>query len=218
MGRHSLSTVMALGAVISLLGGAGLFAVFTDRAITGQNSVIAGEQPHFEALQLASAELTPDQSVACGTYADDLSTPLVTLTNAQPSEFSPQLVCIANLGSFDLSLSATVIDLLESETGCTGDEGAFDPTCGIGEAGELATVLRATAGGIDCATSIAGPYTANLLGPLAAGASLSLGSLTAGSTACYLIGAWYPTWADPTDVQIAQSDQVSWRFAFDGTE
>jgi hypothetical protein len=217
MGRHSLSTVMALGAVISLIGGAGLFAVFTDRATTAENSAVSGDRPHLEALQMAPGALTVEASIACGTFSDDLATPLVAMTNAQPGDGHQEYVCITNTSSLDLLLSMTIVDLHDVETACTGDEPAFDPSCVADEPGELSSVLFGNGSIIDCATA-SGPGSGIRLADLAAGQAVTLGTLTAGSTGCFLAGATYPFYVADIDQQVAQTDQATWRFAFDGTE
>jgi hypothetical protein len=222
MRRQPLLSVIGLGVVVSLIGGAGIFAVFTDRATTGNNSAISADQPHFEALQLALASpvTNPDSSssVVCGAFADDLAVPLVTLTNLQPNDYWTEYLCVRNVGTIDLSLTATAVDLLESETACTGDEGAFDSTCGGAGPGELAALVRAVAGSVDCASATPAPYASTWLASLGAGSWLDLGIVSGGSTACYYVGVWYPSWTAALDVQIAQTDQVTWRFALDGTE
>ena len=45
MSRRLLGSMMALRAVVTLIGGAGIFAVFTDRAKTGSSSVTSGKGP-----------------------------------------------------------------------------------------------------------------------------------------------------------------------------
>ena len=54
MNRQSLWSVIALGAVIASLSGAGVVAVFSDTATTGTNEVSSGDQPHFEGLKIAN--------------------------------------------------------------------------------------------------------------------------------------------------------------------
>jgi hypothetical protein len=218
MGRHSLSTVMALGAVISLIGGAGLFAVFTDRATTGENSAITGERPHLEAIQVSSAAIAPDLSVACGTFSDDLATALITVADLQPGGQWGGFVCVKNVSSLDLTLSATAIDLLDQETACSGDEGSFDSTCAVGSDGELSGVLNVYFGDVDCATAVGTSTPPNNLAALGVGGSAALGTLSAGTTRCLFTSVGYPFTASALEQQIAQTDQATWRFAFDATE
>jgi hypothetical protein len=44
------------------------------------------------------------------------------------------------------------------------------------------------------------------------------GVVVAGETQCYSFNAFYPTPNDPLSAQLAQSDRVTWRFAFDATQ
>jgi predicted ribosomally synthesized peptide with SipW-like signal peptide len=54
MERRTAFAIMAIGVVVTLLGGTGIFAVFTDRAETGKGSVTSGELPHAADLQIAN--------------------------------------------------------------------------------------------------------------------------------------------------------------------
>lgn len=218
MGRHSLTTVMALGVVVSLLGGAGIFAVFTDRATTGENSAISGERPHLEALQLAPASIAQDQSIACGAFSDDLATALITVTDLQPGGGWGGYLCLENASSLYLYVSATAIDLLDTETACTGDESAFDSTCIATYPGELSQELNVYFNTVDCATSVGAPAAPNNLAALAGGGAVPLGPLVAGATRCLSATALYPLTTSALEQQIAQTDQATWRFAFDATE
>lgn len=68
--RPLLTTIAALGGVITLAGTTGVFAVFTDRATTGQNSFAT---------------------------KDNLGTGLITMTDASPTDdFSTDFVCVKN--------------------------------------------------------------------------------------------------------------------------
>ena len=65
---------------MTLIGGAGIFAVFTDRAKTGSSSVTSGERASAADLLIASSPTGPPD---CGTYVDDLVANLITVTDAQ---------------------------------------------------------------------------------------------------------------------------------------
>ena len=45
MGRHTLRITIVLGMLVTLLGGTGIFATFTDRATGGQATVSSGARP-----------------------------------------------------------------------------------------------------------------------------------------------------------------------------
>jgi len=228
MGRHSLRIVIVLGALITLLGGTGIFAVFSDRATSGTNDVTSGGRGHAADITIATAAVSGG-TVVCDTFTDDLATGFFSLTDLQPSAGDAYrgTFCIKNVGSSPVNLSASTIDLTDVDSACTGDEAAFgDTTCGGDQAGELGGVLTATIVELDCA---AGTYVAQA-GPVSLaglGSPLGLsvggivgrlsGDLSSGQTACYFVELRYPDSTPQLDVQLAQSDTVTWRFAFDGT-
>jgi hypothetical protein len=210
--------MMALGAVVTLIGGAGIFAVFTDRATTGSSSVTSGERASAANLLIASSTGPPD----CGTYVDDLVTDLITVTDAQPSgaQGTNRYICLKNAGSASLALSAAAIDLVDVETACTGDEAATgDASCGIvggvPGTGELASVLIVQFVVSDCGL-FERPTIDLPLADLEAGMPLGVPSLAPDEVVCLRLSILYPT-TTPAAAQIAQTDQVTWRFAFDGT-
>jgi hypothetical protein len=224
MNRRLLVSLMALGAVVTLIGAAGIFAVFTDRATTGNSSVTSGERASAADLQIASSGGPP---IECGTFADDLVTDLITVTDVQPAEGGQGInafICLRNAGSAHLTISAAAIDLVDVETDCTGDEAAAgDGSCGIAEpstgVGELSSVLFAEIVQADCTTgaAIPGIGISILLSDLSGGAAIGGLSLLPGEFRCVRLGILYPTTTPDTAVQIAQTDKVTWRYAFDGT-
>jgi hypothetical protein len=224
MRRRFLATTMALGLVITAMGFTGIYAVFHDTATTGTNHADSGTQPSVADLVIADGGT--DMSPTCSgvPYDDDLATGIFNVSNLQPGGGSGyQWVCLQNVGTAALDLSAYTIDVSETETGCTGDESqAGDATCGtagVGD-GELGTVLQAHLQRFDC-NMPAGPtdqIDATIEALTATGSSL--GSLPASSVACILVNvAMFGIGPDATadELQRAQSDQVEWRFAFDGT-
>lgn len=211
MRRSVLLTVISLGAVVSLLGLSGVMAVFTDRAVTGDNSISSGQVAKAADLQLASTV----NGAACGTFNDDLTGPLNTLTAAQPGSKSFEGICVKNAGSSEVSLSLSAADLTDVEVACTNDESAAgDATCGTG-AGELAQQLSTYWYTADCATgAVTGGlnYIAQLNNLPAA---TDLGTVAAGATSCFKLEVFYGLNRSVTSVQVAQSDQVTWKWAFD---
>jgi hypothetical protein len=220
--RRVLATTMALGLVVTAMGFTGIFAEFTDRATTGTNTAESGTQP--KAADLKIAEVEDWSTCASATYTDDLQTGLIDVSDLQPDYDVPQiaLVCLKNVGTSALAVTATAIDVVETEIGCTGDEAASgDLTCGtagVGD-GELGTVLNAQVFRFDCATQDSEEMILQTIGALAATPG-SLGSLAAGEFMCLRIAATLPGpgGAPHTSeaLQQAQSDRVEWRFAFDG--
>jgi predicted ribosomally synthesized peptide with SipW-like signal peptide len=237
MGRQTLRITIVLGMLVTLLGGTGIFATFTDRATAGDNTVTSGERPRVADLKIAAFDpaLFPAGTTACmpGTvdFTDDTTTGQFSAASIQPGDQLPvATLCLQNAGSGNLDITASAIDLVDTDVACTGDElAAGDTTCGVDEttglpqAGELSSVLHVRIDRVDCsdAGTILGSssetalefYTTQLL-------HLDLtptpGPLTAQEIACLAVRVWYPTTTD-TDAQIAQSDSSTWKFAFDAT-
>src|SRR5215470_6940644 len=92
MARQSLRIVIVLGALITLVGGTGIFAVFTDRATAGNNSVTSGERPRAAELKIAPED--PSQhpagaalcSPAVTPWDDDTTTAQFTVGSIQPGQ------------------------------------------------------------------------------------------------------------------------------------
>ena len=217
MRRRMAVSVMALGAVVTLIGGTGIWAVFTDRATTGQNSVTSGALP--QAADLLITQMG-NQLGDCQGFTDDLATGLFTVTDAGTGNLAVGFVCLKNNGSSALDVSMTAIDLVDVETGCTGDEAAAgDTTCGtnaVPPTGELSASLQITIGPFDCVTGQGNSGFIQFLDVLA-GSSMPAGSLAVGEIGCYQIEVRIPVNLPVSTYQISQSDQSTWRLAFDGT-
>ena len=221
--RPLLTSIAALGGVITLASTTGVFAVFTDRATTGTNSFDTRSLPHAANLEIAAGTLDAPNgqpwTVSCGAYGDDLVTAPITMTDAVPgSGLGGDFMCLKNAGSQTVDVTTSAIDVSDEDTGCTGDEPVVDDTCGVdqtlgtpqaGELGGLVKISMITASCNDANQGGAG------LGPVTSLANRSVGSLTPGEVICVRFDADY----DPTEsqAQIAQSDTVTWKFAFDGT-
>jgi hypothetical protein len=169
IGRQTLRITIVLGVLVTLVGGTGIFAVFSDRATTGTNTVTSGSQPHAADLQLnfgvatgtgVDCDADPDANALF--FEDDLTTGLFTLQDVQPGATNdPAYLCIRNSGSAPLRLYIAAIDLVDADIDCTGDEAAAgDTTCGldpnsppaapIPQAGELSHSLNVTIDEIGC--------------------------------------------------------------------
>jgi predicted ribosomally synthesized peptide with SipW-like signal peptide len=233
MARHALRITILLGVLITLVGGTGIFAVFSDRATAGENSVTTGERPRAADLKLAAA--SPEEAgVMCAPattqWADDTETAQFTAGSLQPGQgLAPAYLCLMNAGSARLVVHASAIDLVDADIACTGDEGAAgDATCGLDpnevpQAGELSAGLRITIDRVDCTDptqSVGAESSSNMLdqfssmfiylAPGAAGAPLAPDEI-----ACLRLQASYPTPASEDVAQRAQTDRATWRFAFD---
>lgn len=211
--RPMLMAMVVLGLVVTAVAGAGTFAPFTDRATSGTNSVASGERPRAADLKLA---FNVDSPFNCGsqTYADDLTSPGITAVDAQPGGTYAAYFCLKNAGASPLTVSATTIDLVDTDTSCTGDEATVDTTCGGNQAGELGTVLFSYASRIDCTSGSGSQQFGN---SLTSPTPMALGSVLPGEILCGRIEAGYPQNRSPEEVQRAQSDTATWKYAFTGT-
>jgi hypothetical protein len=135
--------IIVLGIVTTLLGETGVFAVFEDRASTGENVVTSGARPRAVDIKIAPAVVGLGLPTGCATFTDDLTTGFFTVDDVQPSGTigGNHWFCLRNDGSTSAAISALVVDLVDTEQACTGDEAAAgDDTCGTGS-GELSAVL-----------------------------------------------------------------------------
>jgi hypothetical protein len=239
MTRHSLRIVIVLGALITLLGGTGIFAVFSDRATTGPSDVTSGSLAKAADITIASAQ--PQDPMNSGPFIcdqpqDDLTTPLFDFTASRGS-LNEHFFCISNVGSSAVDLSLTAIDITDLDVGCTGDEAAFgDTTCGLDpnqpagvevpQAGELSPNLEVDTDVYDCMTGSglltpsAPDFSSTLAGlattPETVLPATGLSNLAPGASICIRLRVgWSPV--DATAAQVSQSDEATWKFAFDGT-
>lgn len=226
MGRQALRITILLGILITLVGGTGIFAVFTDRATTEANDVTSSALGKAADIQMAVDPTPHDPQVSppfeCGTYTEDLATGLFSFTTS-PGSGNDANVCIRNTGTADVALTMTAIDLTDTDVDCTGDEAAFgDTSCGGNDVGELAPLVYVAAIVYQCSgggslTGLGGQTTLAVL----ASSTLELGSVPAGQERCIVVrvgeSAAGATGTTVEDTQIAQSDKATWRFAFDGT-
>ena len=218
MRRRNLVALTTLGALICLLGGTGLFAALTDTARSGTNSVDSAALAASADIQIARATIpgTTPPNFTCGTLAEDLATAFFTASNVGPGYSSAsQNYCVKNVGSQPVTLTALSTELVDVDIACTGDEVAFDDTCGGDKDGELSRVLSITYGIYGSCISGAGgsPPTTLNLGENATTPAV-LGTLAVGQTTCYTLQIGYPSTTGSDAVQGAQSDAVTWRITF----
>lgn len=220
MGKQALRITILLGVLISLVGGTGIFAVFSDRATTAANDVTSSALGKAADIQIAIDPTPHDPQssppFACGTYTEDLATGLFSFTT-NLANGNDANVCIRNTGTADVDLTMTAIDLSDTDVDCTGDEAAFgDTTCGNNDVGELAPFISVAAVVYECVgggslSGLGGQTTLDAL----ASSTLALGSIPAGQERCIVVRVGGS--ATGADAQLAQSDRAEWRFAFDGT-
>jgi hypothetical protein len=226
MARHPLRLVIVLGALITLVGGTGIFAVFSDRATTGPSDVTTGGLGRAADLKIADAQPQDPMNSGpfiCGTFVDDLATPLFNFT-ATAGSGDERFLCLENDGSSAVDVSVTAIDITDLDIQCTGDEAAFgDTTCGEDgqmnpQAGELSPNLTIETDLYDCMTgsatgTVGVPDFSSSLAGLGATPE-ALGSLSAGGSLCVRLRVFWRATGDAA--QLSQSDEATWRFAFDG--
>lgn len=228
MGRQALRITILLGILISLVGGTGIFAVFTDRATGGQDSVTSAGLASAADIRIDAGAVTsatdfgincdPDGDGIIGNR-DDITTPQFSATDVRAgADLGTAYVCIENAGSAPVSLVVSEIELIDTDTACTGDEAAAgDANCGGNLAGELSPLLFADTDRIECMDSSLPPLLDNApmsLSTYQQTVAPDTAALQPNATACFAIHITYP---DPGQAlaQVAQSDQATWRFAFD---
>src|SRR5262245_12152875 len=201
--RNAYLSIMVMGAVISAVGGTGIFAVFTDRATQGTNTITSGSRPHAADIQIAKA--SPNGFDAnCGPFSDDLTTEMWTVSDFQPDNSAFRYMCVKNAGSAPITGSLTTVDLVNSDGSCTGDESTVDPTCGSGAgAGQLASVLVVGVGLLDCDNIQAVTDFTQNLGQLSSTPIVFASSdpLPAGATGCLAMSVSYPLSTPEANVQ-----------------
>ena len=210
--------MMVLGTVITVVGGTGIFAVFTDRATQGPNTADSGPRPKAADIQLSTATADTNSAVTCGTFQDDLTTALWEAHDLQPFADIQRYLCIKNVGAAAVDVYMGAIDLQQSDPECTGDEATVDADCGSGAGhGQLADALMIEIERIDCDGTFH-LTLGNSLSALATGSMpVTATSLPSGEKLCVKAHAEYPFNAPEELIQRAQSDAVSWRLAFDAT-
>ncbi len=151
MRRPVLLTLAAVGGIIVMLGGTGIFAALTDTARSGTNSIDTDALPPSSDLRAATAELV-GSTISCGSFSDNLASALITVSGP-PGSNSPNsyFFCLRNVGSQTINVTSQADEFTDVEIECTGDESVFDLTCGSGpgDLGDIVTVLHAQ---YDCAT------------------------------------------------------------------
>ncbi|HEV8403204.1 MAG TPA: hypothetical protein VGQ31_09235 [Candidatus Limnocylindrales bacterium] len=228
MARHSLRIVIVLGMLITLVGGTGIFAVFSDRATTGPSDVTTTALGKAADLKIAAAQPQDPMNSGpfmCADFVDDLSTPLFDFT-ASTGSGDERFLCVRNDGSSAVDLTTSAIDIVDTDTACTGDEAAFgDTTCGedattmVPQQGELSPNLTIETDLYDCSTGsgvgqVGVPDLSSALATLGSTPE-ALGSLPPGGSICVRFRVFWRATGDAA--QVSQSDEATWRFAFDGT-
>ncbi len=212
MRRPVLLTLAAVGGIIVLLGGAGLFAALSDTARSETNYVDSGALPPSADLQIATATFA--NGYVCGSFGEDMTSSLISIVSSpgEDNHFS-YLYCVRNIGSQTVNLTVMAENLNDIELGCTGDESVYDASCGsgTGELGDFVMVIHERA---DCLT---GAFEIDDMHNLrdTSTTAVSLGALGPNETQCFM-AAIEESSATEAQRQAAQSDRLAWRFAWTG--
>jgi len=148
--RNTYLSIMVIGAVMTMVGGTGIFAVFTDRATQGPNTADSGPRPSAADIQIAMANSTVN-GIDCGAFSENITTAEFQESDIQPFSYDYKYMCVKNVGAAPVTLTLSVIDLTSSDPECTGDEATVDDHCGEGAGhGQLADILFAEFYDYDC--------------------------------------------------------------------
>lgn len=219
MQRQMLRLTLILGVMVTLLGGTGVFAVFTDEANGGPNSVTTGALAKAADLQIAGGTAIQG-AIGCQGYAENTQTAQYTLTGLTPeSAIQRSYVCLKNNGSSPLDLRLQAAAVRDLDVDCTGDEAVTgDATCGNNGVGELSFVVSIDAHEVNCQTLVRTGGLAQTLDRWGTAATaFGASQLSAGGVACIEFELRYSQAATATQQQLAQSDSSTWNFRFEGT-
>lgn len=223
MRRAVLLTMSTLGLIVCLVGSTGLFAALTDTADLGPNNVDAAGLPGSAELKLAYRVPDPQNpgATVCGQYEDDLTTQaFIDASGFVADSSATNNVCIKNVGSQSVDVSATAVNLVDVETDCTGDEQDLgDASCGNDAQGELSNVIQVRFYPIVCATGegIGGSDASGLDDLVGTPLLITPSGLAPDTEICFDISVEEPSGYPVLDRQLAQSDSVSWMFRFVGS-
>lgn len=149
----------------------------------------------------------------CGELTHELPG-LVHVEDLAPGDSTaPVGVCVSSLGTARARLFLSAVDVTSAEAGCTGDEAAVDASCGSGQ-GELDRVLAV---GLAVQKQCKGAFGPELTVPFADLAQQPVEVPAAGGPGrvdCLTLRLRYAATSTPDSVA-AQSDRVTWRYAFD---
>ena len=213
MRRSVLLTLAAVGAVIVLLGGAGLFAALSDTARSATDTVETGALQPSADLMIAPATVDFDGDFTCGTWSNDLTSGILTIEGSMFLTPEEHPYCLMNTGSRNVTVSVKAEELTDTEIGCTGDEEIYDPnSCGTG-AGELSESVQVQHDRRSCMGQNQTPGGIYLLRDTAT-TPVDLGVLNQGTIGCYTTAIYVAS--DEIQRQQAQSDRLTWRFAWTG--
>jgi hypothetical protein len=226
VGRSPKVVLLVLGTVTSVLLGAGLFALTGDSITSGGNSAESGTwKPPAHDLQVAASD---DFALSCANanYTDALPATFsavdVDLSRSPGAgAYVSKIFCLKNAGTSPAQLTASVVNFVQTEAGCSdGEAGAGDATCGTG-AGELGSAVDEWFSLYDDGSADPGCVAPFAVSRFEAGyVDVVLNpSLPAGAT-CRYVYHLAPTFLTVTEAQRlqAQSDGIQWDVVLSLTE
>lgn len=227
MTRRLLAMIMSLGLVVTAVGFTGIYAVLGDRAKAGDWIVNSGPRPVAADLQIA----TTGQLGVCSGYpfSDDIDGTTFSVGFVQPiGAESGVPVCLWNAGTAAMEVHMVATDVTDVDVDCTNDEAnAGDTTCGGDGAGELAPLIDVKLQAVECngfeLTTLGTASVADLAAYQPQAGQFEAwdpGLMDPNEVLCLRVVVIYPAIGDGTieaDAQLAQSDTLTWRIAFDGT-
>jgi hypothetical protein len=215
MRRPVLITLAAVGGVIVLLGGTGIFAALSDTARSQTNYIDSGALAPSADLQVATAQYVGNV-LTCGQFTEDLTSTMISIVGPPGADNGQSYpYCLRNVGSQSVDLTVLAENLSDFEMDCTGDESAYDTGCGPGMGlGELGDIVQVSHQQFDCAT---GAFVAANLYLLrdTSFTPVSLGTLGPNETRCFA-ALFFQSNSTGAQRQAAQSDRLLWQFAWTG--
>lgn len=155
-----------------------------------------------------SMAVPSDGNCATATYvAGDLTTDLFSISDASSGQsFPTTTLCLRNAGARVASGVLVTANVQSVDEQCTGDEAAFDNTCGNSGLGELTQQLRLVARNCDTNAQITSIYSPDNWNPMST-------QVSPGATTCVRIEAYWPAqgWQQET---MSQTDLAAWRYQF----
>ena len=153
----------------------------------------------------------------CGKLTDSLPA-LISRTGLRPGEVAGDVtVCVENRGD-DAALSLRVIELVDVDRACTGEEPTRDSSCGSGKRGELGASLlqQVRLGACPSVPSGTNPALDRRLPNLQSSLGL-VARLRRKQIVCVRLRLLYEPPNSNASIT-SQSDRVTWRYAFTLTE
>ena len=222
--RWKSSGALALGILITVLIGSGLFALASDTIISEGNKVESSTFNTSHDLKVARVAIGASCASASygdgpiGAAIDSTSQGTINLnigsTIAQQDDF-----CLKNVGWKTGVLTVTFTSPSDTEVGtcATTESSNGDATCPAGSAGELSPILDSRINFLsDPSTAIScGPGGVDGTFASFTGAARSLDTTMAGGDICrlYVSTSVRPA-STPNDRAKAQTDRVQWDIAF----